>query len=205
MTTRVNHNSLYHGLSEHQKHCVKRGLPIKYLGASLADTALHFADYEVPQGFAPVVVSGVTQRRWIVELKKSMLPSRYPVGVIGLHSAPTDYSAFRAAASVFEMAVHQGLISHCLSVTDIKETRQRDLPDGDVYLIHGLTDEVVSSYTWPLRDFIRSKSTALHLLVMTSRTPGEGVKMQREVLRMRDIDVTLCLEDTENSHSVRFT
>jgi hypothetical protein len=201
----INRNSLWHGLSEHQQFCVKRGLPIKYLGMSLRDDTLKFVDYEIPQSFAPLVVSGVTQSRWLQALKSTMSPAKYPVGIVGIHSSPTDHSAFKVGASIFEMAVHRGLVCHCLSITQIKENRSDHLPQADVYLIHGLTDEVVSSYTWPLRDFLRSKSTALRLLLMTSPTAGGGLQMQRETLRMRDIDVTICLEDSDDQPGLRYT
>jgi hypothetical protein len=184
---------------------VKRGLPVKYLGVSLKDDSFSFVDYEIPQNFAPITVAGIKQKRWLLALKGSFSQAAYPTGIVGLHSAPTDYSAFRAAASLFEMAVHRNLVAHCLSITTIKETRLRDLPHADVYLIHGLTDEVVSSYTWPLRDFMRSKSTSLILLVMTSPRAGTGLQMQREVLRMNEIEAMICLEDNHEAAGTRYT
>lgn len=205
MDIQVNRNSLWHGLSEHQQFCVKRGLPVKYLGMSLRDESLKFVDYEIPQGFAPLTVSGITQLRWLQALKSNLSPAKYPVGIVGIHSAPTDYSAFKVGATIFELAVHRGLVCYALSVTQIKEHKLYELPQADVYLIHGLTDEVVSSYTWPLRDFLRSKSTALRLLLMTSPTAGGGLQMQRDTLRMRDIDVTVCLEDSEDQPGLRYT
>lgn len=205
MFTQINHNSLWHSLSEHQQHCVKRGLPIKYLGASLTRDPLRFVDYEIPKGFAPITVSGIKQMRWANALKSNMAQAQYPTGVIGLHSAPTDYSAFRVAGSIFEMAMHRGLSSWCLSGTAIKDVKHRELPHGDVIVIHGITDDIPSSYMWPIRDFIRSKSTSLVMVVMTSTEVGGGLKMQRDTLRMKEVDVMLCLEDTNEDTSVRFS
>lgn len=175
-----------------------------FLGANPNDTRLRYVDYEVPDSFAARTVSSVLQRRFINKLRGDLVPTRYPVGVLGIHSTPTDHSAMQIGGALFEQAIYRGLIARCLTLSDIATNRYQ-IDEADIYLIHTLSDQIPPAYAWSLRDFLRSRSMSLRIITMTSATPGDGFAMQTNILRMRDMAAIVCLSDAEGASNLRLT
>ena len=176
-----------------------------YLGANVNDPHLTYADFEVPQEFANISISAVSQKQWLNRLRTGLAPTRYPVGVLGIHSTPTDYSAMSVGAAIFEQAAHKGLVVRCLSLTDIVTMDKHRPLEADLFMIHTLTEQVIKDYVWPLRDFLRSRSTSMRILIMASDVVGDGARMQRDILRIRDISAMICLRDSDRSPNLRLT
>lgn len=186
---RLRSNAFYFKLDDHQRACYNAGLPTKFMGFQFSD--LIFSPYTVGD-LHKKRASAHKQQQAITSFARDLKPSGLYCTTIAVHSAPTDESAFKCAATIFEHAMKAGLSCQCLSTSQLLSN---DLPDAkDVYIIHGVNDLPNPQAVWALRDFIRDRDGSLRIVVMTSGHEMSVDVLIHERLRMH-FDHLFCLDD----------
>lgn len=190
-TVRLRSNAFYFTLTEQQKACYNAGLPTRFMGSSIND--LIFSPYVVGD-VKKVRASSHLQKSELMKFTASIKASSNYVASIAIHSAPTDESAFKAAAAIFEHAMAGGLSCQCVSTSQLLN-RERIEPK-DVYLIYGINDQPNPQAMWAVRDFVRERDGSLRIVVMTSGQDLPVDSLIHEKLRMH-FDYLFCLDDGE--------
>jgi hypothetical protein len=191
---RLRSNAFYFGLSAEEKAAYNAGLPVEFMGQELRQ--LKFASYMYGSDVHRKQITATTQMQTLIDFTNKLAPGTNISATIGLHSAPTDGAAFKAAAAMFCAAQQRKLVCLCLSTSTILHN-YKSIAAADVYLIHGVNDAPNSVAIWALRDFLRDHDGSLRLVVMTSARELTLDALIHEQMRMH-FNYLFCLDDNAN-------
>lgn len=192
---RLRSNAFYFALNDHEKACYNAGLPTKFMGNSISD--LVFRAYAVGD-IKKVRASAHRQQSELIKFTNSIKASSNYVASIAIHSSPTDESAFKAGAAIFEHAMRGGLSCQCVSTSQLLNRERVD--PKDVYLIYGVNDQPNPQAFWAVRDFVRERDGSLRIVIMTSGSETPVDMLIHERIRMH-FDYLFCLDDCEQGIS----
>lgn len=188
---RLRSNSFYFTLDEHEKRCYNAGLPHRYMGAEIRD--MSFLPYQIGESNRKLVTD-IRQEQELIKFTNDLSVVSGFNGIMAFHSAPTDDTAFKAAAAVFEVAVKRGFSCQCLSTSQLLS---REVTEAkDVYLLHGINDLPNPQAIWAVRDFLRDRDGSLRMVVMTSGQELELDILIHERMRMH-FDFLFCLKEEQ--------